>query len=232
MTTARQLDSSAARQHTTSKKQSIEKKKIFLERVGINDIHRPDEILSNEEMEKYSSFKIPKRKKEWLAGRFVAKTVINKLLNSSFNLKEIPITYNINRRPLCLLNGKKYLLSITHSGDWAAAIVKNENTCFLGMDIEKIEVRSKYWIEDYFHKDEAKDGMPDHLTKLWTIKEAILKALAVGLTVNLLDIKIVDEEIIFFNKVLRHYEEIGKPKFDIISVRFSEHYYQTIAVNS
>jgi phosphopantetheinyl transferase len=207
-------------------------KNFFFEKVGITDIHRPDKILSNEEMEKYSSFKIPKRKDEWLAGRFAAKTVINKLLDSSFNLKEIPITYDINRRPLCLLKDKKYLLSITHSGDWAAAIVKDEKCSFLGIDIEKIEVRSKYWIEDYFHKDEATDGMPAHLTKLWTIKEAILKALAVGLTVNLLDIKIVDEEIRFFNKVLRHYEEIGKPKFDIISERFSEHYYQTIAVCS
>ncbi len=224
----------------------------FIERVGINDIYRPDEILSNEEMEKYSSFKVPKRKNEWLAGRFAAKTVVNKLLNSNLNLREIPITYDTNRRPLCLLNGKTYLLSITHSGNWAAAIVKDENTSFLGMDIEKIEVRSKFWIEDYFHKDEAKDQMPEHLTKLWTIKEAILKALAIGLTVSLLDIKIarqrdteaarkstsflctdasmgVHGEIRFFNKVLRKYEEIGKPKFDIISDRFSENYYQSIA---
>lgn len=204
-------------------------KNFFIERVRINNICRPDEILSNEEMEKYFSFKIPKRKNEWLAGRFAAKTVVNKLLNLNLNLRGIPITYDTNRRPLCLLNGKEYLLSITHSGAWVAAIVKDENTSFLGMDIEKIEVRSKFWIEDYFHKDEAKDQMPEYLTKLWTIKEAILKALAIGLTANLLDIKIDDGEIRFFNKVLRKYEEIGKPKFDIISDRFSGNYYQSIA---
>ena len=211
-----------------SSKQITDNENFFIERVAINDSRRPDEILSIEELEKYSSFKIPKRKKEWLAGRFAAKTVINKLLNSSFSLKEIPITYDANRRPLCLLNGKEYPLSITHSGDWAAAIVKDENCGFLGLDIEKIEVRSKLWAEDYFHKDESEDGTPERLTKLWTIKEAILKALGIGLTANLLDIKIDDGEIRFFNKVLLKYEEIGKPKFDIISERFSENYYQSI----
>lgn len=241
-------------QKAESRKKRTENRNFFIERVAISDIILPDEILSNKELEKYSSFKIPKRKKEWLAGRFAAKTVINKIFDSSFSLKEIPITYDENGRPLCLLNGKEYLLSITHSGDWAAAIVNDENTGFLGIDIEKIEVRSKFWNEDYFHKDEAKDGNPEHLTKLWTIKEAILKALAVGLTVNLLDIKIalppaspkadlenpqatliasqaggrVDGEIRFFNKVLRKYEEIGKPKFDIISERFSDKYYQSV----
>ncbi|MCG2726613.1 MAG: 4'-phosphopantetheinyl transferase superfamily protein [Elusimicrobia bacterium] len=242
------------RQKTENNEQRIKKKNFFIERVCINDIRRPDEILSTEELAKYSSFKIPKRQKEWLAGRLAAKTVINNnLLGLSLNLKQIPITYDANRRPLCLLGAKEYLLSITHSGDWAAAIVKDENCGFLGIDIEKIEMRSKFWIEDYFHKDEIEDGSPERLTKLWTIKEALLKALSIGLTANLLDIKIaptlthrlhpiskkvyksnvsvgIDGEIRFLNKILRHYEQIGKPKFDIISERFSENYYQSIVI--
>ncbi len=203
--------------------------KYTIERVGINDIRHPDEILSTEELEKYSSFKVPKRQKEWLAGRFAAKAVIGNFLNSSLNPKNIPITYDLSGRPVCLLNNKKYLLSITHSGDWAGAVVKNENCSFLGMDIEKIEVRSKFWIEDYFHKEEVKTGSPEHLTKLWTIKESVLKALGLGLTANLLDIKI-DGEIKFFNKALQKYEKMGKPKFDIISERFYENYYQSIII--
>lgn len=91
-------------------------------------------------------------------------------------------------------------LSISHSRDRALGALYapdargqgGEGTPWnIGADIERVEARSWQFVEDYFTRDEvayvrlASDDERDRLvTGIWSAKEAVLKALRLGLTVD------------------------------------------------
>ena len=82
-------------------------------------------------------------------------------------------------------------LSISHSNSHAFCAVVENPDWPLGADIERIEGRSTEFVTDYFTKEEqalvnsASDDMRDvAVTAVWSAKEAVLKALHLGLTVD------------------------------------------------
>ena len=108
------------------------------------------------------------------------------------------------------LNGKNApSISISHSADWCACAVTK--ALFVGVDIEAIRPRS--WDEyciDVFHQEESKwvldaIGFERDVRGLlcWCRKEAIVKALGIGLTVSLSEIAFCPEgNLIVFPKAL------------------------------
>lgn len=229
--------------------------------VHINNLPKPKEILTEKEIGKYNSFKIEKRRKEWLGGRFAAKlSIIEKMENrkrkimkekskihpSSSTLHvspftKIEITYDKYGRPIWESSDASilhpsyfiFLLSISHSGEYAVAtscplkpvhggVAKNGNCNFLGIDIEKIEQRHPLWTKDYFHTIEVTKATAEFHTELWTKKEALLKALGLGLKADPLDI-IIKDKIKFLNKAKVRYKELGEPKFTIKTTKFENY---------
>jgi len=210
--------------------------KILRNGVTINIVNsgalpEPAAFLSPAEIKKYNSFKIPKRKTDWLGGRYAAKTLLASALSRK-DLVNIEISYDNYGRPLAA----GQTISISHSGGLALAALKPGGGNFLGADIEFIEDRCAAWYADYFHPEELPPqggGKPEHdcgtATRLWALKESLLKALGLGLRADLLAIKI-GKKIEFSGLALQRYRELGSPGFSVETRAWPEGFWTAVAV--
>ena len=204
------------------------------------DAPAPATFLSDQELAKFSSFKIEKRRRDWLGGRYAAKLLIKDNLVPEAQLSNIEIGYDPLGRPVWLNGKRPRLISITHSGPFCAAACGGEKTIFLGIDLEKAEPRAGAWYQDYFHKTELASGAAvtmseppsSHLishrcllaTRLWTQKEALLKALGLGLKADPLDINLSGETPEFLRAADARYGELGRPLFTLRTLEHGPDY--------
>lgn len=182
----------------------------------------PGAALSEREAAQYAAFLMEKRRKEWLAGRLAAKGL---LAGPGENPAAFEISPDRLGRPSC--GGE--LVSISHSNGWALAAVK-PGSAFLGADLEIIEARHPAWYRDYFHQSELPAPEPSAATRLWTIKEALLKALGLGLMADPLDIRTGDR-VRFTGKALERYRELGSPEFSVETRPAPEGFWTAVAAS-
>ena len=151
--------------------------------------------LSVAEQDLVRKMRFPKRRGEWLSGRWTAKQLLSRYLPYLANqqLSSVSIESHPDGYPLVWLNGKplKGCLSISHRQDKAAAAYTTEKDVLLGIDLEWIEERHPAFLQDYFTDYEIEwvqagtfDKWAARTTLLWSAKEAALKALQLGLAVD------------------------------------------------
>lgn len=160
-----------------------------------------DEWLSAVERERYAAFTVPKRRHDWLLGRWTAKRLLQAALRQETG-RSVPLSDWVIRtgadgapevsvpHQLRNLPGLATLaLSISHSGEYAlcAASLRPVKS-LLGADIERVEARDEAFVRDFF--TEAEQAQVAHastalrprlMTAIWSGKEAALKALRLGL---------------------------------------------------
>ena len=128
----------------------------------------------------------PKRIQDRLAGRSAAKKALANRLN------RLPQTLRIDNDPL----GKPFCrefpkvhLSISHADGLGVAAISDTP---VGIDIEQLQPRSKAFCAKYFseHERSLVQNHPVQINLLWSIKEAVLKLLGLGLRVSARDIHI------------------------------------------
>jgi len=161
-----------------------------------NDPENVLPLLTAGEKVSYHAFKIDKRRYEWLAGRLGVKLLVCDVYGVEPN--EVDVQPNWTRKPFARVNGEfiDACISITHSGDLAVCgLVKGGK---LGLDVEHVEERNPGMLEEAFSDNERKalgPGLIDwwEVTHHWTRKEAVAKALGIGLGLSLHDIKAVGE---------------------------------------
>lgn len=178
--------------------------------VELKNVPASTEVLTDREAQEYEAFKIDKRRNEWLAGRYALKLAACELF--TFKMKEMEVKNLPSGKPVLLVPGGTHLpVSITHSGDYAAAAISvtGDN---IGVDIEIIEPRSRAWAEQCFDKDEISSFAPVFLTELWAKKEAVLKFLGVGLSINMTDIRFINGRLHLYGKALDIWAKEGSPK--------------------
>jgi len=183
-------------------------------------------FLTPEEIERFDSFKLEKRKRQWLAARYAAKSAVAEAENDrTFFMK--PLEYDWTGRPV--LDGR--LVSLSHSGPWAVAAYK-KGSLFTGVDIEQIRDRFGGWYERYFLPEELPQGPePESATSVWTRKEAALKALGLGLTVSLLSVNASSGGIRFTGKSLDRWTEMGRPGFTADTFNFAGGFIVTVVAS-
>ncbi|MCC6130658.1 MAG: 4'-phosphopantetheinyl transferase superfamily protein [Acidobacteria bacterium] len=165
-----------------------------------------------------SQFRIEKRKADWKLGRYTAKVLLARVLLeregdepplSSIEILRRPsgapfVRLSPDARPLSsgLLPGAPIpvSLSLSHSNAAGlAAVLANEGlqTWHAGADLEWIEPRSARFVEDFFvrHEADAVFSAPEERRPLlanlfWSAKEAVLKALELGLTADTRDVRV------------------------------------------
>ena len=153
--------------------------------------------LTTEEKASYDKKKSNKRKLEYLAGVISAKQLIRDITKDPKSIKNTEIKKTSKGQPYIYDSKKKEKselnLSITHSGDYAIAVVGDSP---IGVDIERIEERKEsFYKEAFTEKERNQISSNSELgTVYWTIKEAVTKALGEGLNLSLHDIEISTDE--------------------------------------
>jgi 4'-phosphopantetheinyl transferase len=154
----------------------------------------PEWFLSQPERERYASFRFDKRRQEWLLGRWTAKRLVQAVLLAQTGQLIPPETIEIANDPdgvphiRCSVQPVLWHLSLSHAHGYALATLGQAS---VGADLEWTEPRADSFINDYFTPAEigavqaAWSQLRDlQVTALWSAKEAVLKVLGKGLSVD------------------------------------------------
>jgi 4'-phosphopantetheinyl transferase len=160
----------------------------------------PASLLAPEELERCDSLRVPKRRRDWLLGRWTAKHLLQSYLaeqGTPLLLDEILISASPEGAPYASRlrpSGPERLplsLSISHSGDFSFCALAVAPPVSVGADVETIEPRPASLAEQFFtpselsavlaRPDAERDGW---ITLVWSAKEAFLKCIREGLRVD------------------------------------------------
>jgi 4'-phosphopantetheinyl transferase len=143
-------------------------------------------VLAPAEFERWAGFKLPKRRHEWLRGRWAAKKLLHTLTGDP--LDHLLIANTADGVPYTPAR-PTWGLSISHSGAGALAAVSDGGS--VGADMEVIQAHDLNLLEAYFTAAEQgclQQAPPALQTPLicalWSGKEAALKTLGWGLSVD------------------------------------------------
>ncbi len=147
-----------------------------------------DDWLGADELRTLAGLSHPKRRREWRAGRWIAKRlVVSELGLGPDQLARLQVMAGLEGAPEIWLDGRVVAgtLSLSHREDLVAAAWSDRA---LGIDLEVVEPRSDRFVRDYFTATEAErcfmvePDIRDRLTvQIWSTKEAVLKCLRAGL---------------------------------------------------
>lgn len=143
------------------------------------------QILSSEEIARANRLRIPEKKTQFIQGRTVLRIILAKYLDMA--PEEIQFGTGPQGKPfVSQLPGFGFNLS--HSGDLALLAIGPSS---VGVDIERRQVRDFLALSQRFFSSKegaliAESPTPEYdFYRIWTAKEAILKAHGAGLTIPL-----------------------------------------------
>jgi 4'-phosphopantetheinyl transferase len=155
----------------------------------------PPGLLNADEYEQFARLATEKRRHDWLLGRRAAKTLlwaISGAARPALELEAFAIARQASGAPVGLVpNHAPWALSISHCQGQAVCAAADQPEAVVGIDLDRVEARSAEFVEDYFTDEEinAVSALPASsydagVMATWIAKEAALKALATGLTVD------------------------------------------------
>lgn len=159
-------------------------------------------FLSPKERQRLDMYTMPKKKVQWISGRYAVKTALAKHMGMLTNLKlcDIDVVNGENSAPY-LLQFPELHISITHSFPWCIGVVANQR---IGVDLEKVTAMRSALIKMYFHpreiehlsQIEAEDRRDTHSTVYWTRKEAISKLVGLGMAMGFKELNTFEDTFI------------------------------------
>ena len=159
----------------------------------------PVGLLTPAEACQYSGYLSPRRRRDWLLGRWTVKRLVQKHITATIGfcpaLDSFRIEYNASGAPIIAsqhpaLRSIPLALSISHSSGYAFCALADDQTgkVRVGADLELIEPRHASFTQEFFTLAEqaSLNAAPLALrtlltTATWSAKEAVLKATHLGL---------------------------------------------------
>jgi phosphopantetheinyl transferase len=161
-----------------------------------NALQAPPAFLSASEQRTYERLRFPKRREEWLLGRWTAKQLLRRSLEGyrDLALSAIDVGADPDGAPYLSVPGEGRLpvsLSISHRAGRAVCALSPALSPSIGVDLERVEPRAKAFVDDFYTAGEAArvwacaPHVRDTLvTVMWSVKEAVLKAFREGLRLD------------------------------------------------
>lgn len=137
-------------------------------------------FFTAEEKNEFKNFKNRKRKIQFISGRIAAKLCLAEYLRvkgEEVNYREIEIKKEKRGKVYGSFNDRKIPVSIAHTEGISVAVSGNYKG--IGVDVEK-EDRNIERIADKFLTDEEEAFKNIPLIVLWSVKEAVSKAIGTG----------------------------------------------------
>jgi 4'-phosphopantetheinyl transferase len=162
-----------------------------------------EQLLSADELERAERFRFQKDRDHFIVARGMLKSVLGKYLNMQPD--RLKFDYGLFGKPRLeeKTNQKKIQFNISHSRDLALCAVAQKREVGVDLEYSHADHSFESIAEQFFSKQEAAvlNSCPEHLRlrlflKLWTRKEACLKAQGRGLVVdpNKIDVCSVRED--------------------------------------
>jgi phosphopantetheinyl transferase len=145
------------------------------------------------------TWRSPVRRAHWLAGRLAARTLADDL---GWDLDTVRVKPLDTGAPTLVSGPRRQPISITHSGPWAMAAISAQ-TDRLGIDFEvgltgdRLRLKDRICSRDEIALHSLENpALPEArrcetLSRVWVLKEAILKAYGVGLVAELRDFHVL-----------------------------------------
>ena len=168
------------------------------------------------------TLRFPKRREEWLAGRWLAKNLLVMVSDtlSDTPLNEISIEKKSDGSPFAVWKGNILpgSISISHRSGFIAAAWTPCSEFRIGIDLELVEPKAISFIEDYFTRNEKETVLNQEPEKqacvsslIWSAKEAVMKAMHTGLSIDTRQVEFgffpVDHNITWQSLCVLHYPE-------------------------
>ncbi len=155
---------------------------------------RLDGVLSPAEQAMFMTLTIKRRRRDWLCGRLAAKAAAARWLTQhdlvSLPVSAIEILNDETGQPFLQLPtplSQRAHISISHCALGGLAAAHGSR---VGIDWEPVAKRAPEVLDHFVCKSEAEQAhSPEGQTSLWTVKEAVLKLLGLGLAGGLKQIR-------------------------------------------
>jgi len=165
------------------------------------DVPPQDDWLSAAELMRLGSMRVEKRRGDWRLGRWTAKAAIAAHMGIPRlcgSLREIEIRPEPLGAPVGWVGNARapFTISLSHRDGVAVCAISGAGV-ELGYDIEVAESRSAAFVADYFTPaeralvEQARAGeRPQAVAVLWSAKESALKALRIGLRMDMREVAV------------------------------------------
>ena len=153
--------------------------------------------LTEYELERLGMLRFPKRRAEWLHGRWTMKYLLRHSAAGYAGLPPVRVQLKNEAEGMPFLEepreGKRLAvpISISHREHRAFCALTTAASVQLGVDLELVESRPPSFLEDYFTAQEYSTGLALKglerdiwFTLLWSLKESVLKAVGKGLRLD------------------------------------------------
>lgn len=177
------------------------------EHESLANAEAPPSFLSPHEEEALSRLAFPMRRRKWLLGRLAAKRVLRQVLAAERGRPPLSTEITIANRP----SGAPYAtvegygripwsLSISHRIDVGFAAVASSRRVAIGADVELVVPRDPALVRGFFTGAEA-DAVASAagrdvdlaVARIWSAKEAVLKAMGLGLRLDTRTVQVLGE---------------------------------------